>query len=350
MQNRNLGELLDLVVSPGSASAVSVIAMHNGKEVARAARGVTRAWDQEGVPSTVTASPVQIDTLFDLASITKPIVATTLLTELNNHALTPALPMAEVLPEFRTAELRDITAAQLLSHTAGFGPSWHDHSADPGAKRFRATARPIELLNPIHQYSCLGFIWAGILAESIGNAPLDQLVSTHVLDPLGMRATGYRPLSASPVPRTLSQIVATEYQEHRGMVHGEVHDETAHALGGVSGNAGLFSTAPDLVLFAEALRTGVGIAPEVHRWLTEPIADGATPDGYTPTLGLRSNETWAAAVTGRTVSHAGFTGTVFLAEPGGERSLALLSNRVHPTREQMVMPNLRAELVAAAFA
>ncbi|MDI6022589.1 serine hydrolase domain-containing protein [Leucobacter sp. UT-8R-CII-1-4] len=350
MQNRNLDELLDLVVSPGSASAVTVIAMRNGEEVARAARGITRAWDQEGTPSTVAGSPVQIDTLFDLASITKPIVATTLLTELNNHSLTPELPLAELLPEFRAEGLRGITAAQLLSHTAGFAPSWHDHSADPGAERFRATARPIELLNPIHQYSCLGFIWAGILAETLGNASLDQLVSTHVLDPLGMHSTGYRPLTASAEPRALSQIVATEYQEHRGMVHGEVHDETAHALGGVSGNAGLFSTAPDLIRFAEALRTGTGIAPEVHHWLTEPIAGGATPDGYTPTLGLRSNETWTAAVTGRTVSHAGFTGTIFLAEPGGERSLALLSNRVHPTREQMAMPNLRPELVAAAFA
>lgn len=349
MQNRDLDGLLDQVVSPGSASAVSMIAMRNGAEIMRAARGTTRRFDREDLPSSIPGSAVSSDTVFDLASVTKPIVATTLLTELHTHGLSPEFPLSELLPEFRTAPLRTLTAAQLLSHTAGFAPSWPDHTPDPGAIRFRATARPIITEQPPHQYSCLGFIWAGILAATLADTPLDALVSRHVLDPLAMSRTGYRPLTTTPARQDLTQIVATEHQPHRGMVHGEVHDETAHALGGVSGNAGLFSTAPDLIRFAEALRTGDGIIPEVHRWLTEPIPGGPTPEGYTPTLGMRSNEAWTAAIAGRTVSHAGFTGTILLAEPGGERSFVLLSNRVHPSREQMIMPELRPQLVAAAF-
>ncbi|MBN9612055.1 MAG: beta-lactamase family protein, partial [Actinobacteria bacterium] len=327
---QRLEALLAETVTPGTGSAAVLLASAGGETVASAALGTTRVWDAPGAPTAAAAFPVTVDTPFDLASVTKPFVAAALLTELDAQRLDPSLLLAEHLPEFREPALRELTVAHLLSHTAGFPASWPDHAPDPGAIRFRATARPVDPPGSPHRYSCLSFIWAGLLAEALAGISLDELVAARVLTPLGLRRTGYR-----PAPELRPSIAATEWQPGRGMVQGEVHDETAFALGGVSGNAGLFGTAPDLLRFAGALRTGDGLAPRVHAWLTEPAAGvAAAESGYRPTLGLRSDEAWCAAVPGRTVSHTGFTGTAFLAEPGGDWSLVLLSNRVHPSREQ----------------
>lgn len=343
---QRLEALLAETTAPGTGSATVLLASAAGETVASAALGTTRAWDAPGLPTTAAAFPVTVDTPFDLASVTKAFVAAALLAELEAQHLDPSLPLAEHLPEFRASALRRLTVAQLLTHTAGFPASWPDHAPDPGGTRFRATARPADPPGSPHRYSCLSFIWAGFLAEALAGIPLDELVAARVLAPLGLRSTGYR-----PAPETRQRIAATEWQPGRGMVQGEVHDETAFALGGVSGNAGLFGTAPDLLRFAEALRTGDGLTPRVHAWLTEPVADvAAAESGYRPTLGLRSGETWCAAVPGRAVSHTGFTGTAFLAVPGGDWSLVLLSNRVHPSRDQGRLPELRAPIVSAVVA
>lgn len=341
-----IDDLLAAAVSPGAGSAAVLLASHSGEIAVREARGVTRVWDTPGVPTTAPSGPVSERTRFDLASVTKPIVATALLTELENRGLDPSIPVADVLSEFRPRELRDITVAHLLSHTAGFPPAWEERSWDPGAERFRASARPVGPAGNAHVYSCVGFIWAGIFAAELGGKPLDKIVEEHVLRPLGMSGTGYLPaLHERPF------IAATEYQDGRGMVQGEVHDEAAFTIGGVSGNAGLFGTAPDLLRFAEAVRTGDGISEQVRSWLTTPLPVNNSEDiAYLPTLGLRSDDAWCEPSPAPTVSHTGFTGTSFCTEPDGEWSLVLLTNRVHPTREQGVVPPMRKSIVAAVMA
>lgn len=340
-----LDELLRRVTGPGSGSAAVLLASFDGEPVVRRSLGTTRRWDAPGAPTTAPSFPVTIDTPFDLASVTKPVVAAALLIELERRGLDPSLRIADRLPEFRSPDLRGITLAHLLTHSAGFPAAWPDHDPDPGAIRFRLTARPIDRPGALQRYSCLSFIWAGLLAEELGGRPLDQLVSENVLDPLGMHRTGYR-----PAPARWPHIAATEFEPGRGMVQGEVHDETAFAIGGVSGNAGLFGTAPDLLRFAEALRTGAGLAPQVRARLTEPTAGApAAEAGYLPTLGLRSGEQWCAAAPSRTVGHTGFTGTAFFTEPSGHWSFVLLTNRVHPSREQGLLPELRAPIVEAAI-
>lgn len=341
-----LHDLFSAATAPDASSALVFLAAHCGETVASASTGVTRRWDAPGVPSVNAGQAVTLSTVFDLASLTKPLVSAALLAELEARGGTPALRVAEVLPEFRHGVFADITVGQLLTHTAGFPSTWADRSPDPGAARFRARSRPAAPPGWMHQYSCVNYIWAGILASELSGLALEALVRRRVCDPLGMHATSYL-----PPPELRQRVAATEFQRGRGMVQGEVHDETAWALGGVSGNAGVFSTAPDVMRFAEALRTGAGLTPRVHAWLTDPIRGPVTSSArYTPTHGLRSDEPWCAAVPGRTVSHTGFTGTAFLAEPAGSWSMVLLTNRVHPCREQQRVPELRAPIVAATVA
>lgn len=340
-----LDELLGRAIAPGAGSAAVLLASVNGELVVQRALGVTRAWDAPGVATESPSLPVCVDTPFDLASVTKAFVSTALLTELDARGLDPSLPLSDYLPEFRLGALSQLTLAHLLTHSAGFPASWLDHDADPGAARFRRTARPIAAPGSVHRYSCLSLIWAGLLAVELSEKPLDQLVAEHVLEPLGLQHTGF-----CPSPKEWPRIAATEFEPQRGMVQGEVHDETAFALGGVSGNAGIFGPAPDLLRFAESLRTGAGLSPRVHAWLTEPAPNvPAAESGYRPSYGLRIGERWCAAAPGRTVSHTGFTGTGFFAVPGGEWTFVLLTNRVHPTREQGLLPELRAPIVAATI-
>lgn len=340
---RVLDELLEQTIAPGSGSAAVLLASVDGGIVAQRALGTTRLWDAPGVATATPAFSVTTDTKFDLASVTKAFVATALLTELDVRGLTPSVPLSDYLPEFRVKSLRDLTLAHLLTHSAGFQASWEDHEPDPGAERFRRSARPIDRPGAVHRYACLSFIWAGLLAAELSGKSHDVLVTEHVLRPLGLRHTGYR-----PDPREWPRIAATEYEPGRGMVQGEVHDETAYALGGVSGNAGIFGTGPDLLRFAEALRTGEGLRPRVHAWLTEPAPGVPSAEsGYRPSYGLRIGENWCAPAPGLAVSHTGFTGTGFFTVPNGEWSFVLLTNRVHPSRDQGLLPELRTPIVAA---
>lgn len=342
----DLDSLLVEATSDGAGSAAVLLASSSGEPRIRRAVGTTRRWDAPGVPTTVPGLPVSEKTPFDLASLTKPLVAAAILTELDAQGLEPSVAAAEFLPEFRTRDRQRITIAHLLTHTAGFPASWPDHAPDPRAARFRASAHPVDPAGAFHRYSCMSYIWLGLLAAQLAGSSLDNLVTRRILEPLGMFHTGYL-----PAEKDRDRAAATEYQAGRGMVQGIVHDETAFALGGVSGNAGIFGTAPDVLSFAEAIRTGAGLPPRVHSWLIEPFPvarqSGST---YRPTMGLRIADAWCSASPSPTVSHTGFTGTSFFAEPGGRWSFVLLTNRVHPSRGQAIVPALRAQIVAATVA
>ncbi|MFK4728885.1 serine hydrolase domain-containing protein [Agromyces mediolanus] len=340
--------IVDDALRRGTGSAASAILALDGRPVVEHHAGVVRRWDAPGVETDRAPSPVEASTRFDLASVTKPIVAAALLAELDARGLDAELPLAELLPEFRTPALGAVRVAQLLSHTAGFAAEWFDRDPDPGAARFRAGARPVAPPGAGHRYSCVGFIWAGLAAEALAGEPLDAVVRRRVLDPLAMHDTGFRPGAG-----LRNRIAATEWQPERGLVHGEVHDETAAALGGVSGNAGLFGTAADLLRFAEALRLGgadgdaPGLAPAVVEALTTAIGMPDDP-GYGQALGPRLDEGWMRGLGPRTAGHTGFTGTAFVTEPGGRRSLVLLVNRVHPSRDSEAIHALRARVAEAA--
>ena len=351
-ERAELIELVDDAVGRGAASAAAVMVSVDGRVVAEHAVGRVREWDSPVVPAERLRTAVDADTRFDLASVTKPIVAAALLAELDARGLGPDLRVADVLEEFREPSLGDVTVRHLLTHTAGFAAEWFDRDPDSEGRRFRAGARPAASVDVRHEYSCVGFIWAGFVAEALAGRPLDKVVRDRVLEPLGMTQTGYRPAAElRPV------IAATEFQPGRGVVHGEVHDETAWALGGVSGNAGLFGTARDLLRFAEALRCGgrLGgrfsghqvLAPAVVEALVTPVGI-LDVSGYRQALGVRVDEAWMRGLGPGAVGHTGFTGTGFATVPGGRRSVVFLTNRVHPTRSSTEILSLRERVVDAA--
>jgi len=341
-QARNVEAILQRAAALGSAAAVVVA--REGEVIYRGARGVTRRWDAangggaERTPTTRCAHPVSADTRFDLASVTKPIVAAALLVELDRQGMGVDLAAAEVLPEFRNPSLGRITVAHLLSHTAGFAPEWTRRRPDPYARVFRRQARPNVAPGGVVEYSCVGYIWAGLLAEELADRPLPQVVESNVLGPLGMSATGFAPALAER-----SNIPATEDQPGRGMVQGEVHDETSFELGGATGNAGLFGSANDLLTFLEALRCGVGeqLPPGIRQALVTPVTAPPNERSY----GMACNEEWMAPL-GTAAGHRGFTGTAIVTQPEGEYSVVFLTNRVHPTRSGMDIARLREELIA----
>ncbi|QEO14950.1 beta-lactamase family protein [Agromyces intestinalis] len=345
----DLATLIEHGARDGVYSAATLLIAVDGEIVEEHAAGITRRWDAPGIEASSPGSKTDASTRFDLASITKLVTAATLLGLIDERGADPSLPAAEVLPEFAAdPALRAITLRHLLSHTAGMPPEWFDREADAGAVRFRAGARPTAAPDTVHAYSCVSYIWAGLAAEAIGGEPLDRLARRLVLDPLGMTETGYR-----PDPALVPRIAATEYQAEppRGLVHGVVHDETAWALGGVVGNAGLFGTARDLLRLAEALRLPPGdsaLPAAVVRWMTTPVDVPGEP-GYRQALGPRLDDAWTAAWTSPAgvAGHTGYTGTAVATEPGGRRSVVFLTNRVHPERTSLEILALRRQIAAA---
>lgn len=329
---------------PGDGSAplfsavVVVVVSDAGERLASEAHGLTADY-VDGSGTRRRGAPVTEDTLFDLASITKAFVTAAALAEFTDRGYLEAgpgglrIPVSEWLPEYRGRPT--VTLLDLLTHRSGLASEWEDKL--PGAdvwERFR-TVLPTGPVGAGHAYSCVGFIWLGLCLEAMTGRRLDELVSDRILNPLGLAHTGYRP----SLP--LDRIAATEIQPGRGLVHGEVHDETAWALGGVSGNAGLFSTAGDLLTFAEMLRNGGTqegsevLSPGAAALMTTPVP-GPVPGQYEQAVGLRVGEPWLRALapgSARTpAGHGGYTGTAFALVPGGRRTVVLLSNRVHPQR------------------
>jgi len=310
-------------------------------------------------------------TMYDIASLTKVVATTTLvaiLAEGDFRATTKpmAVPLdldakiERYLPEWASgpnAEWRHrVTVRHLLTHTSGLPPFkeyWRTskNKQDTLTKIF---AEPLDYEPGTKEvYSDLGIILMAEIIERLTGRTLDDLAKSYIFSPLGMQNTMYRP------PKTLwPEIASTEIDNnlrHR-LVQGEVHDENAFAIGGVSGHAGLFSTAPDLAAFCQMLLNG-GVYAHQSILRRATIAQFTTPQqlsGGTRTLG------WAVPTEGgssghyfsaHSFGHTGFTGTSIWIDPDRQLFVVLLTNRVHPTREnikiQQVRPTLHDAVVQA---
>jgi CubicO group peptidase (beta-lactamase class C family) len=321
--------------------------------------------------------PLAGDDLFDLASLTKIVVTTTIaLRFLEQGRLFLEQPLAAVLPAFRDGDeaRRRVTFRHLLTHTSGL-PAWKDlrpeHRDGPDAPR-AAGAPPLEaaLSEPLERppgaavvYSDLGYIALGTALSAVGGAPLPDLARHEVLVPLGMEDATYLP---SPAAR--ERCAATEDVPDRGgVLQGVVHDDNAGALGGVAGHAGLFATCADLERFCrmwlgmgrlEGRRDGQPSgAPDGWPFLSPATVRLATRD-HTSQLMTRSGPGQVAALPGsasrrglgwvlqpnpfwvpadlcspQAYGHTGYTGTSLLLDPVAGIFAVLLTNRVHPSRE-----------------
>jgi CubicO group peptidase (beta-lactamase class C family) len=249
-----------------------------------------------------------------------------------------------------------VTVRHLLTHTSGL-PAFKEYWRTSKGKEdtlARIFAEPLEYEPGTKEiYSDLGIILMAQIIERLTGRTLDDLAKSTIFSPLGMKDTMYRP------PKKLwPQIAPTEIDNnlrHR-LVQGEVHDENAFAIGGVSGHAGLFSTAPDLAAFCQMLLNG-GVYAHQRILRRATIAQFTTPQqlsGGTRTLG------WAVPTEGgssghyfsaHSFGHTGFTGTSIWVDPDRQLFVVLLTNRVHPTREntkiQQVRPALHDAVIQA---
>jgi CubicO group peptidase (beta-lactamase class C family) len=296
-----------------------------------------------------TLQPALESTIFDLASVTKLFTTAVLLTLVDEGRTNLDEPIAGWLPTFSDGERRRITLRHLLTHTSGLPALlqlWTDWPNQ--ASRVQAVLRAPLVNRPgtTFEYSCVGFMVAGLLAERITGHRLPDLVHERICRPLGLTDTGFL-----PEPARAARAAATEYQPHigRGMLRGSVHDENSWSLGGTAGNAGLFGTAADVARFGEMLRQG-GAVDEVRVLRPDTVAEmtrdqlpPATDPGFRHGLGVRIGDPhWMGTLaTAGAYGHTGFTGTSLLVDPSRDLGVVLLTNRVHPSREWSDIAEIR---------
>lgn len=302
---------------------------------------------------------VTADTIYDLASVTKPLVTSTSVALLvTSGRLQIDQPVARYVPEFATGpqpELRaKITVRYLLTHTAGlpsYKPLYKEAKSKPEMLA-KICAEPIEAEPGTRaRYSDPGFALLGIVIERLTGKTLDVLTRETLFEPLGMATTQFNPPQAL-YPRIAPTEDDQEYRKK--VVRGVVHDENAFAMGGISGHAGLFSTAADVATFGEMLRNG-GIYAH-HRILPRRIVDLFT---RRQKLGdLERALGWQAPAgdgfAGKYGSpngfgHTGFTGTSVWVDPEKELVVVLLTNRVHPTRANEKIEQVRPAVHNAIY-
>jgi CubicO group peptidase (beta-lactamase class C family) len=292
-----------------------------------------------GTPEPVPASD---QTLFDLASLTKVVATVPLVLLLHQRgAWDIDDPVARWVPG---APQSPVTLRDCLSHTSGLVAHrpFYAECEDAAAIRRAVLAELASAHGGPVIYSDLNFMLLGWAVEECAGEPLTSLLHREILVPLGMSATTYRPQASR------TSIAATEIDGDQrlapGTIWGEVHDGNAFALGGVSGHAGLFSTAADLAAFAAAL-----LRPDRH-----PVLSAATiglmtawqaADGDdTRALGWRLKPSGWGAWPASTFWHTGFTGTSLLISPPLDTAVVLLSNAVHPARHLLEAVLMRASV------
>ncbi|MEO8448918.1 MAG: serine hydrolase domain-containing protein [Gemmatimonadota bacterium] len=294
-------------------------------------------------------------TLYDLASLTKVIALTTMtMIALDEHRVALDSPVVHYLPSFGGGEKDRVTIRHLLTHSSGLRahrPLWLETPGRDSALGL-VNATPLDTMPGVRTlYSDLGAIALTEIIESVYGERIDQLAAERIFKPLSMRSTRYLPPSA-----WLPRIAPTEMDPWRGhIVRGEVHDENAAWLGGVSGHAGLFSDAEDLLRFGEWLSNAwlrpsggttkgraIPISTATIREFTRRqnvVAGSSRALGWdTPSEGSSAGTRLSAASFG----HTGFTGTSLWIDPERQLVIVLLSNRVHPTRENPRLGPLRA--------
>src|SRR5467141_611415 len=303
------------------------------------------------------AAAINPNTMYDIASLTKVVATTTLVAKLAEGDFAVPLDLdakiERYLPEWGSGPnaewRRKVTVRHLLTHTSGL-PPFKEYWRTSKNKQYTLTkifAEPLEYEPGTKEvYSDLGIILMAEIIERLTGRTLDDLARTTIFSPLGMTNTMYRP------PKKLWPTIApTEIDNnlrHR-LVQGEVHDENAFAIGGVSGHAGIFSTAPDLAAFCQMLLNG-GVYAHQRILRRSTIAQFTTPQqlsGGTRTLG------WAVPTEGGSSGHffgphsfgrTGFTGTSIWIDPDRQLFVVLLTNRVHPTRENTKIQQVRVAL------
>ncbi len=298
---------------------------HDGKVAYRKAYGERSLEPQR--------APMRVDTVFDLASLTKVIVTTTAVMQLFEQGLVRMNdPVAKYLPEFAQNGKEDITVRQMLTHFSGLKPDLDLKTAWEGkdtAYRMAFAETPVEPPGSRFSYSDVNFIVLGALVERVSGVSLDAYAAKHIFAPLKMTRTCFNPPAA-----WRASIAPTQYDENEHMLWGVVHDPTARRMGGVAGHAGLFSTADDMAKFAQALLDGGDgiLAPATVAKMTQPEQPPSAPvlRGFGWDIDSPYSTNRGDLFPVGSFGHTGFTGTSIWIDPTTQSYIILLTNAVHP--------------------
>jgi uncharacterized protein YbbC (DUF1343 family)/CubicO group peptidase (beta-lactamase class C family) len=342
-----IGQVAKREIAAGNVPGAVILVGHQGRIVYRKAFGMRAV---EPCPE-----PMTVDTIFDLASLTKVVATTTAIMELvDKGAIKLDAPVATYWPAFAANGKGGITIRQLLTHTSGLRPGlmarfhWSDYN---GAMAAVVEDRPVNPPGTKFSYSDVNFITLCEIVHKVSGQSLDVYCAKQVFGPMGMRDTFFNP------PATLkSRIAPTDYQGH-GLRWGQVSDPTSHRMGGVAGHAGVFSTANDLAILCQMIIDGGTcrgqriLSEKTVAAMEKPqrIPNSSTLRGLGWDMHSPYSKIFDTSFPAGSFGHTGYTGTSIWIDPRSETFLIILTSRLHPHGKGNVKP-LRVQTAAAVAA
>jgi CubicO group peptidase (beta-lactamase class C family) len=376
-----ISSFLQAEIARGSLPGAQYLAGEDLRIIAEDALGLAVV-EPEHIPAT-------LDTIYDLASLTKPLVTALLVVRFAERGVLDLnAPLARYLVEFNDKDKREIKLIQLMTHSSGL-PNWRPLylEAQTRADVPAAIARILLEPQPPHAsreviYSDLNYILLGFVLERVTGERLDRLAEREIFEPLGLERTMF-----GPPPELLREIAATEHGQEfelanaiadaetrswgdtasfatsayrrtgvsqakwrRDVIWGEVHDGNANFMGGVAGHAGLFSTAREAFRMAnQFLPASELLKPESLHLFTDNLTPGcATSRSIAWILAETPDCSAGPALPPTAFGHNGFTGTSIWMDPHNRRVFVLLTNRVHPRVGAIDMREIRRRFNALA--
>lgn len=334
---QNIAPVIEKSIDEGYYPGAVILIGHQGQILYRGVFGSRRILPDQ--------APMRFDTLFDLASLTKVVATTPAVMQLIEQGkLDIDAPAAKYWPEFGANGKGSVTIRELLTHTSGL-PADIPHLANKASER--EVLRRVSTLPLQHSpgksfvYSDVNFIVLAYLVERISGQHFDSYAQENIFKPLGMKQTFYL-----PPERLHDQIAPTEMIDNK-LRWGQVHDPIAYALGGVAGNAGVFSSAADLGVYAQSLLDG-GKLPRDYvlrsktiKYFLGPLAVSKmttrqTPDSMLDSRGLGWDIDSRYSNRGvlfpmSSYGHTGWTGTSLWIDPVSQSWMVMLTSRAHPS-------------------
>jgi SSS family transporter len=409
-----ISTLVNEAITAKKLPGAVVVVGHNGKVVFEQAYGNRKLAGEpglDGIPSP--AEPMTEGTIFDMASLTKCLATATAIMQLyENHRFDFDDPVAKYLPEFAANGKEYVTIRELLTHYSGLPPdvalkdAWGLAAPDKAEGYKRAFASPLVAVPGTHfEYSDINFIVLGALVEKLSGETLDLYASEHIFKPLKMEHTRFLPLekgcgpvvwpgaklgarstyacmpgqwsravwvsNAAPTAHD-NELDASVNPDFDHLLRGVVHDPTTRRMGGVAGQAGVFSTAGDMSLYASALldkllcdKGPFPLKQSTLKLMTSPEQPATAESGATvftsdgkPTKGIAVRgfgwdiNTAFSRPRGEvypigSFGHTGFTGTSLWMDPASDSYVILLANAIHP-RGGAPISALRGQVATAA--
>ena len=405
--------LVNQAIAAKKLPGAVVLINHDGKTVFEQAYGVRKYAGEPGLDGKPSpAEPMTVDTIFDMASLTKCLAtATAVLQLVEAGKLDVDAPAVKYLPEFGVNGKEKVTVRELLTHYSGLPPdvdlkdAWGLAATDKAEGIRRAMNAKLESEpGTKFVYSDINFITLGAIVEKVSGETLDDYASGHIFKPLKMSHTRYLsmtkacgpagPWAENPPPPAypcaisgwgrwdwIHQTAPTQHDDQGTketnpdfdhLLRGTVHDPTTRRMGGVAGHAGVFSTAGDIAIFAQALLDRLAGRPSdfpLKQATLKPMTQPEQPStalGGATIFAADGKATTGVAARGfgwdinsaysrprgevfpiGSFGHTGFTGTSLWMDPGSDTFVVILANSVHPRGAQPISP-LRGQVATAA--